>query len=160
MLKKIIYIVGGAILAIPILFMVLTFALRDFFHNERGSMLIRVAYCQFFGVQGELMKNPKFWNDAYDTENWHSLIDLEEAACNSELLLTDSKIFDATGAEIRLSVSPDGVKYLSRVKGPNKEFISVSSEVDKYEFPVPTAADKRILTSDKSKIDNEIDKQK
>ncbi len=129
MKTKIIYLVVISALALSY------FAVRMLFHDERGSSLKRVAYCQFLRVGDQLANDPKFWSNSYDIELWHSLIDLEKASCNSELVVVGSRLFDFTGAEILLSTSPDGTKYLNRVKGLDKKFVPLPPGFDKYEFP-------------------------
>ena len=89
---------------------------------------------QFLKVDKQLADNSKFWNNSYDDGLWYSLVDLVKASCSFELLVVDSKLFDFTGAEIRLSTSPDGVKYLHTVRGLNKKIISLTLEHNRYEF--------------------------
>jgi hypothetical protein len=147
MKMKIINLVVGAIIALALFLLVSPVVLRPLFHDERSSSVKRLAHCQFLRVQEQLINDPRFWDNSYDVERWHLLIDINKVSCNSKMLIVDSRIFDITGAEIRLRTSSGGIKYLQRVKGIDDSFISLSSEHDKYEFPNPTPAQKLRLTS-------------
>ena len=121
MKRKIKYLLVGVITVTVLLY----FGARISFHNGKDPSLVRVANCQFIRMSTQLIDNTEFWNNSYDIKPWYLLIDLEKASCNSKLVIIDSKLYDFTGAEILLNTSPDGVKYLSRVKGLSEEFISL-----------------------------------
>ena len=130
MKKVAIYTVLGMIVILCMTYLMIRF----FFPDERASSVRAAAHCQFLTIRNSLLADPRFWDGSNDGANWFANIDLKQASCGRDLIVTESKIFDITGAEIVLKTSSEGRRYLQRVKGSNSEFMSLSTEHDRFEF--------------------------
>jgi hypothetical protein len=130
MKKTAIYTMLGMIIILSMTLLMIRF----FFPNERASSTRLTAQCQFLTIRNGLLVDLKFWDGSNDGANWFANIDLKKASCGRDLVVTESKIFDITGAEIVLKTSSEGRRYLQRVAGPDSEFIPLSEGHDKFEF--------------------------